>query len=503
MKKINLLSALFFAALVLPNHILGQKPIKLSHDKNSREVIPLFSGDQEFIAVKDLVELLNAGFYENLQKKKAVMSADSHQIKITGFNAFVVVDERFTFQMPVEAEYVDKALFVPIQFFLPILNEYLKSPILVNSLKPSNIVVAKKESKAPERKISLTDIVFEKKSNGLLIKVKTDGDFDSEDVEIWRNKSWVYLTVSGGSFDKTLVQGMRNGERFKLLKENVIFQHTNSAQFSFNLTGELSGQDVTVDDKNHQIVISLRVKDFSLLESEGTIQVKNQWLFDKIVLDAGHGGKDFGATGKNGTREKDVTLGIVLKLGKLIRERLGIPIEYTRDKDSFPTLNGRTHFANQRNAKLFISIHCNANKNRKASGFEVFFLSPSRTSEALAVARKENEVIDLEEDKHKYGDFTDEKFILANIMQSVFVKESEDLAAAISNGIDKQLEIENRGVSQAPFYVLMGASMPSILIETAFISNPTEEAFLKSEAGQNKLAEGVLEGIQIFIKTAK
>ncbi|HMW37224.1 MAG TPA: N-acetylmuramoyl-L-alanine amidase, partial [bacterium] len=213
----------------------------------------------------------------------------------------------------------------------------------------------------------------------------------------------------------------------------------------------------------------------------------------------GHGGKDHGASGKGGTKEKDITLNIALKVGKIIAERLKIPVEYTRDTDTYITLKGRTQFANQKNAKLFVSIHCNSNKSRKAHGFEIFFLSPSRNAEALAVARKENEVIDMEDDKHHYGDFTDEKFILANIMQSVFVKESEELASYVSKGIDKQVDITNRGVTQAPFYVLMGASMPSILVETAFISNPDEEKFLKSEAGQKKLSEGIVDGIKTFI----
>jgi N-acetylmuramoyl-L-alanine amidase len=496
--------------LILASDIAAQNQIKLDYGKKTITVIPVYSGDQDFISIKDLVELIDAGYYENSAKKKVVVSVSSRQFKITGNNPFIVIDEKRTLQMPVESQYVDGIIFVPVQFFIPILNSYLTSPVLVNDQKLLlPVALAAADIKNPDEpdteKINLTAIEFDKKTNGLLVTLKTGKDFGKDDVEVWRNKNWLYVTVSGGHYSEELAGDIKRAEQYKLIKSALIFQHKNSVQLSFQLNYDIPGQEIAIDEKSGDIFVSIRVSDPTHLEgvvlNPANLKIqKDQWKIDKIVLDAGHGGKDNGAKGKNGTKEKDVTLGIVLKLGKLIEQRLGLKVEYTRTGDTYPTLHGRTKFANSVNAKLFVSVHCNANVKRKANGFETYFLSPSRTDEALAVARLENEVIELEEDKHKYGDFTDEKFILSNIMQSVFVKESEELAAYIQKGLDQQLNLVNRGVSQAPFYVLMGASMPSVLVETAFISNANEEKFLKSEDGQKKLAEGIYEGIKNFIQ---
>ena len=491
--------------------LFAQNEIKLSFGKKTATLIPVYSGDQDYVSANDLVDLLDAGVYENNAKKKIVLSIESHQIKVTGNNPFIVIDEQQILQMPVECQFIDETIFVPVQFFLPILNAIVSTPVFMNdqktvlSLPSVNVTVINKPDEIDMGKVNLASIDFDRKTNGLLLKVKTEKKFRKDDVEVWRNKNWLYVTISGGLHSDEFASDMKVSEQFKLIKSALVFQHKNSVQLSFQLNYEIPGQEIAVDDKSGDIYVSIRVNDPAQLDKDSlkasklNIQ-KDQWKIDKIVLDAGHGGWDNGASGKNGTKEKDITLAIVLKLGKLIEERLGLKVEYTRSTDTYITLDGRTKFANARNAKLFVSVHCNSNVKRKPNGFETFFLSPSRTDEALAVARKENEVIELEKDKHKYGDFTDEKFILSNIMQSVFVKESEELANYIQKGLDKQLTLVDRGVSQAPFYVLMGASMPSVLVETAFISNITEEKFLKSETGQKKLAEGIYDGIKTFIQ---
>ncbi|MBL7995419.1 N-acetylmuramoyl-L-alanine amidase [bacterium] len=502
---------LFYCFVIFVPQLTAQIPVKLDFGKKSSSIIPVYNGDQNYIAANDIVDLLDAGFYENKAKKKIVLSIPGHQIKVTGNNPFVVVDEKDILQMPVDCQYIDGIIFLPIRFFVPILNAYLTAPVLVDDHKfimpLSEAGLSKIEAFEDTEKgrVNLTAITFDKKSNGLLIKLKTEKRFRKDDVEVWRNKNWLYVTISDGLSSDDVARDIKLSEQFKLIKSALIFQHKNSVQLSFQLNYDIPGQEIVVDDKSGDVFVSIRVSNSAHLDVDPlkkpnlNIQ-KDQWKIDKIVLDAGHGGWDNGASGKNKTREKDMTLAIVLKLGKLIEQRLGLKVEYTRDTDTYITLHGRTKFANSRNAKLFVSVHCNSNVKRKANGFETFFLSPSRTDEALAVARKENEVIELEKDNHKYGDFTDEKFILSNIMQSVFVKESEELADYIQKGLDKQLSLTNRGVSQAPFYVLMGASMPAVLVETAFISNVNEEKFLKSEDGQKKLAEGIYDGIKNFIQ---
>ncbi len=517
MKRMRFPMVLGLALLFCREATVAQQSLRLSVGSKQISVVPVFSGDQDYVSVSVIAELLAVNTYWNAEKQKLVLYLPGHQIKVTAANPFVVVDEKTVHQMPVATSYIDGVVFAPIQFFIPILNAYATGPVLVDGKKltldggvssvATRIDVPKKDGEEGAGG-NLLDAAAEKKSNGLLIRLKTSRAFSKQDLEIWKNRSWIYVTVSNGVAGKGLSESLQDIEAYKLIKRALVIQNKRSVQFSFQLSKDIAGHEVLTGDPEPSILVLLRVKDPADLElgSAGTAKgvdlakQKDQWKIDKIVLDAGHGGKDGGAKGKNGTKEKDITLAVVQKLGKLIEQRLGIPVEYTRSTDVFISLNGRTKFANGRNAKLFVSVHCNSSRNRKAGGFETFFLSPSRTEEALAVARLENEVIALEDEKHDYGDFTDEKFILAHIMQSVFVKESEELADRVQRGLDTKLTIKNRGVSQAPFYVLMGASMPCILVETAFISNPTEEKFLKSDDGQNKLAEGILSGIREFIK---
>ena len=218
---------------------------------------------------------------------------------------------------------------------------------------------------------------------------------------------------------------------------------------------------------------------------------------DTIVLDAGHGGKDPGAIGKFGTKEKDVALDITRRTGSLL-EKSGIKVVYTRDEDVFIPLLDRTKIANDANGKLFVSIHANANQNRKIQGFETYLLRPGKSEDAIEVASRENSVIKLEDVTDQYENLSGENLIMATMAQSTFMKESEDLASTIQIELDKKLDTPNRGVKQAGFYVLIGASMPNALVEVGFLSNPNEEKMLKQSRHKQKIAEAIYYAIKSF-----
>lgn len=246
---------------------------------------------------------------------------------------------------------------------------------------------------------------------------------------------------------------------------------------------------------------SLFSSDDSTLQKSKHKKKKNHLA--KIILDAGHGGKDPGAIGTNGAREKDVTLAIVLALGKLIAEELpDVSVGYTRKTDKFVELYKRGDVANKLKGNLFISIHCNSTpeKPAKANGMATYFLRPGKTDAAIRVAAKENAVIEYEKDKNRYQALSDIDFILTSMRSSSDIKFSEKFAALVQKELKESVGIKNNGVEQAGFYVLVGAAMPSVLIETAFISNPKEEALLASEDGQEKFARGILEAIKSFKK---
>ena len=213
-----------------------------------------------------------------------------------------------------------------------------------------------------------------------------------------------------------------------------------------------------------------------------------------VVIDAGHGGKDPGAN-KN-IREKDINLKVALMVGETIKNRHPeIKILYTRDKDIFVGLNERARMANQANADLFISIHCNAATNRSAKGAETFTLGieEDRTERNLEIAKRENGVIFLEDNhEKKYSDFnpnSPESYIIFEYMQSEFVKESIHIAQYVQENLTSSANLRDRGVRQAGFLVLSATSMPSILVELGYVSNNDEAKYLASAAGQKKLSD--------------
>ncbi len=230
---------------------------------------------------------------------------------------------------------------------------------------------------------------------------------------------------------------------------------------------------------------------------------KDKWKLDVIVLDPGHGGKDPGAVSIRGYHEKDLALSIAQKVKTLINRFMPrTKVVMTRNDDTFIELYRRGKIANENNGKLFISIHLNSmpNKPWPSNGFETYILRPGRNEDAVRVAEKENSVIRLEEDKSKYKKLTEEELILAAMAQSAFVKLSEKFARILQEEVDKTTPLKNRGVNQAGFYVLVGASMPNVLFEAGFLSNKNDERYLISDAGQNNIAKGMFNAIERYIE---
>ncbi|MBU4186402.1 MAG: N-acetylmuramoyl-L-alanine amidase, partial [Proteobacteria bacterium] len=218
-----------------------------------------------------------------------------------------------------------------------------------------------------------------------------------------------------------------------------------------------------------------------------------------IVIDPGHGGRDFGAPGYlKGVHEKDVVLKIAKKLAEKIRKELQCEVFLTRTSDRYLTLEERTAIANTKNADLFISIHTNAARSRRAFGIETYFLNLATDDESILVAARENAT--------STKNISDLQTILSDLMQNAKINESSRLASHVQTALCKCLKknnysrINNKGVKQAPFYVLLGAQMPSILIETAFISNPKECRRLINPKYQEQLCEAIVDGIKKYIK---
>lgn len=233
--------------------------------------------------------------------------------------------------------------------------------------------------------------------------------------------------------------------------------------------------------------------------SRGTLARQLALGVKRIVIDPGHGGKDFGAPGFfPGVHEKDIVLSISKRVAARVRESLGLEAILTRTGDRYLTLEERTALANARKADLFVSIHTNASRNPRAYGIETYFLNLATDDESIRVAAMENAT--------SKKNISDIHSILNELMRNAKISESRGLAGTVQKALIEHLtyrgyrRVKDKGVKQAPFYVLLGARMPSILIETSFISNPDECRLLVTSPYQNHLAESIVSGIKGYIK---
>ena len=224
-----------------------------------------------------------------------------------------------------------------------------------------------------------------------------------------------------------------------------------------------------------------------------------------VVIDAGHGGKDPGCHGHSKINEKDVALNIALKLGKIIEENLpDVQVIYTRKDDRFIELWQRAAIANRNKADLFISVHCNAHTSTSLNGAESYVMGIHKTNGNLAVSRRENESLQLEANYQESGHYSDfdpdspEAQIILSLYQNSFLEHSIELASTLQDKVKAKGSLRDLGVNQAGFVVLWKTTMPSVLVETGFLTNAKDEPYLTSEKGKNESARNIFEAVRDF-----
>lgn len=442
-----------------------------------------------YLSIDDFAARLNTHLYHNHQNNKTILYLGTSVIKITAFNPFIIVDQE-VFQMPAESIYWNGQVCVPVHYFLSIIEQVVPKQIVYDRARDALIIYS-----AALKNISTVEI--EEKTNGTLIRVLTLKDFDDSELSLRAGQGWLYLDIYGGKIDSSsLYAQYKKGMIAKVVASQV---SADLAQIGFQLRDALVEKNLILQS-SREVLISIKTKkDLSAEINTALERQKQKWLIDKIVIDPGHGGRDPGAIGKYGTKEKDVVLAIARYLKELIETESAIQVLMTREDDRFIELRHRTEFANRNQAKLFISIHANANANRKMRGVSTYFLGPGKTDEAREVANLENSVIRMENES-RYADLTQENFILSAMAQNVYMKESQELADMVQNEVARTCGLRDIGVLQAGFYVLWGASMPNILIETAFISNADEERLLRSKSFQQNQALAIYRSVKKFIE---
>ncbi|MCB0750335.1 MAG: N-acetylmuramoyl-L-alanine amidase [Ignavibacteriae bacterium] len=511
-KQINIVLLIF---LLLSSNFIFGSDLTIKLGRSERKIPSKEIRGIEYVSSKALADVFSANYYYNEERQKAEVKFKDYRLKFTGNNQFIILTSKKSnqhqiFQLPVSAKSEDDEILIPIKYATKYLGyasgmelSYNESQNLI-SIK-NNKVDTKSIVKWNDNLIDISTVKYdifsakiETKANGTLLRLGAKRTLREPTSSIKDNT--LYLFFSNISVDNSLASTLKpNG----FIRGMQIKYVNGNPQMEIKLKDGYDSYEVFYDEEIGEVLVSIHNK---FLKTENlnldSDEIK-KWHFGVIVIDPGHGGKDPGAIGLNGIKEKDINFGIAQELGDLIKSNLNdVKVVYTRSSDYFVELYKRGKIANENKGNLFISIHCNstAKKPTNASGIEVYLLRPGRTKEAIDIAAFENSVISLEDDPNRYQKLTDENFILVSMAHSSNMRYSETLAEMLNTEWTKQLEIPSRGIKQAGFYVLVGAAMPSVLIETGFLSNKNDAKYLSSKSGQKQIASSIYDAIVKYRK---
>jgi len=472
---------------------------------DSVEVV--FSGGKQNIAAYRQGRITYISFSELAELLDGTLDWETvgHQISYTdGVNRFdFVINSPFfklnehTYNMTFPADLRNGQLFLPTETFLGFLDGAVPQSITFNTEQA--------RLRIDSEYYNVTDLAVAGKANGLLIEIMLTGAMPYE--VFLTEGNWLNVSITEGRINQTQIKGRKDPRYMYKLSTH---QAAGSGQVSIQLKGKAEKFQHKMVYNPSRIQISIVDTSFSLDSTVIAPVVGPDDKIDVVVIDPGHGGDDYGAIGPGGTREKDVVLDIARELAKLIRQDKQFRVVMTRDRDRTVTLDQRAETANKAGADLFISIHANASERKKARGWNVFFLAPAKNDSARAVAQFENSFFLKERtalDEHRDDTAsTPEEFDLNNPILSIlnemilteFQTESYDFAMMLAREFRGSLNIPSRGVDQAGFFVLNQVFTPSVLIESGFISNSTEEKTLKSSSYHKQVAEAIYLAIKKF-----
>lgn len=511
-KFLSFLTSITSSVLLIPNSLFAKVSRQLSgtgdrftfsdriklKSKSLRveDSIPLaVKWSHEYISLEDFAEAFHFGIYTNDQKRKSVLYLEKDRITFTADNTFIKFNDQML-QIPVECLWHNSSVWVPVKYFSSILNKYTPFQFIYDTQS--------KQFSLEESDINITGVRIAAKENGTLIDVFTTRRFKEKEIILDIRNRWLHIDVYGAKIDPASLEVVHPSG---IISEIKAFQMAETASLSFKLKKEVLSRELVLGQTGNDFHVNLRTKEViaenkehERLKSELEEQ-KKRWIIDTIVIDAGHGGKDPGAIGYSKVKEKDLVLPMALALGKLIQQKIpGIKVVYTRKRDVFIPLWKRTKIANDVEANLFISIHCNSNVSSRPNGYETYFVDADKNAKATDVVLKENAAIEFEEsqDRKRYEGVN---FILAAMLQSDNIRRSQFLASEVQNSLKSKLRkigMTSRGVKQGPFWVLVGATMPNILVECGYLSNKHEEKLLRKQTTQKKIAEGIFAGIKKY-----
>ncbi|MBN1543499.1 N-acetylmuramoyl-L-alanine amidase [candidate division KSB1 bacterium] len=446
-------------------------------------------GRIDYIRLDQFAQALGLPFQQKDRLKQFCLIVGNKKVCCSAINPFFSVDEEIR-QLPLNVLYRNGRYYAPLQWFLSALEDVWPFSL---EFRPRQ-----KELYLDRGYRQVVHIDAEQLQNGFLFRIQLSKPIEFSDIYTSESNGWFYVDLFGARVDTlNTVICKRVGEKIRDFVPIQLSEET--ARLSFRISGKVQEKKVISGENSAQIVVSLRTVDQVSPDLLAELERERQkWKIDVIIIDPGHGGKDPGAVGRNGLYEKKAVLDIALELKKQLESRLDVKVLMTRDRDRFVPLKQRTKFANSHGGKLFISLHADANPVRSLRGHTVYFLGPAKTEDARIVAQFENSVIQFEDSQDHYKDFGGAAFILGANAQNAYHKESQELADLIDQKLTQQCSLHGHGVRQAGFYVLYGASMPNILIETAFISNRDDEKKLRNQSFQKRMSTAICDAIVEF-----
>jgi N-acetylmuramoyl-L-alanine amidase len=456
-----------------------------------------------YISLDAFAKALSLNTYYNSTAQKIELKFKNYDLKFTAENPYIILTSDLdnatnVYQLPTSTYLINNQIFVPVLYAIKPMQIALGKRMILDS---DNHLVLTNQSEdlnsndnSERDSYNITGIDIDERANGTLIRVKTDKSIPSYSSDF--KDSVLTILFRDVNADVADIPTKGPGGLVKKIKVKNVGKDT---EFQFTLGKDYTTSEVLNADNSNDILITLHNNVFE----KKNLNEKNKakWEFNTIVIDPGHGGIDPGTIGVDGIKEKNITLGIGLKLGKLIEQNMkDVKVVYTRKTDVAVDLYERGKIANEKGGNLFISIHCNSTPRKPSDveGFEIYLLRPGRTKEAIDIAERENSVIQYEDNPARYQKLTDENFILVSMAQSAYMKYSEEFSDILNKVMGAELNIDSKGVKQAGFYVLVGASMPSVLIETGFLSNYHDAKILNSQKGQEAIAKAIFEAVKRF-----
>ena len=440
----------------------------------------------DYFSMSQLAEILGERITWDIVGVSAVFESEGHRTIFFIDSPYLRIDDTVkNLTYPVRTR--QGALFVPSSIFMPMLN--LMRPEQITWDENSERIRIDSEW------YNITDLSLAAKANGLLIEIFVT---EPKEYEIYISEgNWINLTVPDGTVNRRQILTRRNN---KILRDLSVSQFEEAAQISLRMRRPIGKFNHRFQTNPPRIQISIIDTAAAPIVQNKVDKVGPDERIDKIIIDAGHGGSDYGAIGLKKTREKEIVLDIAKRLAKLVRKEKIFEVVLTREKDEYIPLEKRTRIANASSGDIYVSIHANASTKRSARGFQVFFLAPARNDAARAAAQLENAPFLAEMANQSGRDEDDLSIILSDMIQTEFQTESADLAAMVDREFRSRLskKTKARGIDQAGFIVLNGVFMPSILVEAAFLTNKQDEKLLKSKNYRQEIAEAIYAGLKRF-----